>query len=249
MRNKSASANSPKKAAAVALPKINNNVPGLSRSVDNFFVDYPERRRNPADRLSGLLDPENTTGLLSEHNQISEMSSSCVRCGEHASICMPCSDQLAEQSLIFYKKTRAAGAASLFTNAFLEAGNSKLVKFLVFRLLKNSFETRNKQRMKMNTVVERLFGANLVFMPFAAWKRYTKENILNRKDKRIKKLEDQIKMMEGQMNKMSSHADSFEQIVSCFLITLLNLITQSLTILFCFCLVLCTTQILFVYFY
>lgn len=214
MRSKAMMSNSPSKST---LPIIKRLGKKLSQSSDNFFVEYPERKRSPFDRLSGLMEHENTTGLLSEHDKIANISSQCVRCGKHASICMPCSDQLSEQALIFYKKTRAAGAASLFTNAFLEAGNSKLVKFLVFRLLKNSFESRNRQRLKMNTVVERLFGANLVFMPFAAWKRFTKENVLSRKDKQIAKLNEKIRMNEATINKMERHAASFESIVrSCF---------------------------------
>ncbi len=128
--------------------------------------------RKTFNRLSGLSDPVSTSGLYSEISNPQRPVHLCVRCSDaHPSVCMPCCELICENTLTFYRKTRAAGAASLFTKAFVEAGNSKLVKFFIFRLLKNSYEARVRKKQKMKSVVERLFGTNIVYIPFAAWRR------------------------------------------------------------------------------
>lgn len=117
---------------------------------------------------------------------------------------MPCSDQVCEDTLTFYRKTRASGAVALFTKAFVEAGNSKLVKFFLFRLWKNSLQKNQRQQLKMKNVVERLFGSNVVFLPFAAWKKYTKENIMDRKNAMLNKLKDKNELLESQVLKFAA---------------------------------------------
>ena len=117
---------------------------------------------------------------------------------------MPCSDQVCEDTLTFYRKTRASGAVALFTKAFVEAGNSKLVKFFMFRLWKNSLQKNQKQQLKMKSVVERLFGSNVVYLPFAAWKKYTKENIMDRKNTMLHKLKDKNELLETQVQKIAA---------------------------------------------
>jgi hypothetical protein len=117
---------------------------------------------------------------------------------------MPCSDQVCEDTLTFYRKTRASGAVALFTKAFVEAGNSKLVKFFMFRLWKNSLQKNQKQQLKMKSVVERLFGSNVVYLPFAAWKKYTKENIMDRKNTMLHKLKDKNELLETQVLKVAA---------------------------------------------
>ena len=117
---------------------------------------------------------------------------------------MSCSDQVCEDTLTFYRKTRASGAVALFTKAFVEAGNSKLVKFFMFRLWKNSLRKNQKQQLKMKNVVERLFGSNVVYLPFAAWKKYTKENIMDRKNAILNKLKDKTELLESQVLKIAA---------------------------------------------
>lgn len=162
---------------------------GISKSVYN--------------RLAGLNDPENTTGLFADTTNPPRPLSMCVRCGDAPNLCMKCSELECENTLTFYRKTRAAGAATLFNKAFIEAGYSKLIKFVVFRLLKNSFQSRSRERMKKKAVVEKLFGTNLIFLPFNAWKRYARENILARKDKSIEDQVEEIKILEIQNQKLT----------------------------------------------
>jgi hypothetical protein len=181
---------------------IAKNLPKINETSHEIKIEHPpDRQRDTFARLSGVNDPSNTSGLYGERKHSIFPTSVCVRCGQHASICMSCCDSMCENTLTFYRKTKAAGAAELFTKAFVEAGSSKLVKFFVFRLLKNSFEIRKRKQMKMKNVVERLFGANVVFLPFSAWKRYTRENILRRKDKMISQLTERLQAMEMQQNK------------------------------------------------
>ena len=117
---------------------------------------------------------------------------------------MPCSDQFCEDTLTFYRKTRAAGAVALFTKAFVEAGNSKLVKFFLFRLWKNSLQKNQQQQNKMKNIVQRLFGSNVVFLPFAAWKKYTKENIMERKNRFLAQYKEKNELLESQVLKTAA---------------------------------------------
>lgn len=190
--------------------KTNRSMPVLppvspARAPHNAFDIYAGTGASKSvhNRLAGLNDPQNTTGLFADTTHPPHPLPLCVRCGNSPSLCMKCSELECENTLTFYRKTRAAGAATLFTKAFVEAGYSKLIKFVVFRLLKNSCQARSRVRMKKKAVVEKLFGTNLVYLPFNAWKRYTRENVLARKDKSIEERSDQVKVLETQNQKLS----------------------------------------------
>eukprot|EP01031_Cornospumella_fuschlensis_P028813 gene28813-34781_t len=161
------------------------------------------QKDNLYSRLSGVVENENSSGLFSYVIKPQKPLSLCVRCSNHASLCMPCAEDDCEKTVTFYRKTRAAGAATLFNKAFVEAGNTKVIKFIVFRLLKNSFQNRQREQLKKKTVVEKLFGTNLVHIPFQAWRRYTKENIVSRKDKTIAKLSERVKSMDVIINDLN----------------------------------------------
>ena len=176
------------------------------------ILDFPSRHGDPFARLSGLADPQNSTGLFAERSLATKPTSLCVRCGTmHSSICIACSELVCENTLTFYRKTRAAGAAALFTKAFVEAGNSKLVKFFIFRLLRNSFEVRKKQQMKMKNVVNKFFGTNTVYIPFSAWRRYTRQNITERKNRMIEALEEKVRVLEIHNRKLTTENASLSE--------------------------------------
>ena len=63
-----------------------------------------------ADRASGNIDAESSGGVFADREKMTMVTSQCVRCGEHASCCMSCTEFLAEEALNFYRKTRARGA-------------------------------------------------------------------------------------------------------------------------------------------
>lgn len=177
----------------------------LSQEVHAMYLS-PSKVKSTATRLSGLSESVNTSALFAEKVSMpTKPLTICIRCSStHAALCMTCVEQDCQNALTFYRKTRAAGAATLFSKAFIEAGYTKLLKFVIFRLLKNGFESRRRQHLKKKTVVEKLFGTNLVCIPFSAWKRYTKENIMNRKNKTIQELSERVKILESQVQKLSS---------------------------------------------
>lgn len=194
---------------------VSSSLPSLKLSKSNsssseYFAHLLSPQKKPLshestyNRLSGLNESVNNSALFSDITLPPRPITVCVRCGTHASLCMPCAEKDCENALIFYRKTRAAGAATLFQKAFVEAGFTKLIKFVVFRLLKNSIDAKKRIRMKKKTVVEKLFGTNVVSVPFMAWKRYTKENIINRKNKDIEGLSERVKFLEAQVQKLST---------------------------------------------
>lgn len=77
-------------------------------------------KRNVFQRLSGLPDFIDCAGIMPENLTTTKPSSLCVRCSNHASMCMPCTELLCEQSLNFYRVSRARGAAALFSSAITE---------------------------------------------------------------------------------------------------------------------------------
>lgn len=199
------------------LPTINSSISRIemSKSLPEPFEHLsPAFRRNTMNRLAGLSDNVNSSGLFSENHFAKTISPLCVRCGVLAALCMSCAEQDTEDALTFYRKTRAAGAATLFNKAFIEAGFRKTLKFLVFRLLKNSVQAKIRERMKKKTIVEKLFGTNLVYLPFNAWRRYTKENIVRRKNRSIEQLTSQIEVLETQIRKLSVNLTEVNREVS-----------------------------------
>jgi hypothetical protein len=98
----------------LGLPKLvgGGNFPGDS------FSQSPLVFKDQIERLSGLKNPNNSSGLYAEMTSPLRPSKVCVRCGMHASICMPCADLQTESILTFYRRTRAAGAAVLFFKGF-----------------------------------------------------------------------------------------------------------------------------------
>lgn len=183
----------------------NSNNRNMSQEVYSMYLS-PSKAQSVATRLSGLPESVNSSALFTEKVAVpTKPVTLCIRCSStHAALCMICVEQDCQNALTFYRKTRAAGAATLFSKAFIEAGYTKLLKFVIFRLLKNGFETRRRQHMKKKTVVEKLFGTNLVCIPFSAWKRYTKENIMNRKNRTISELSERVKILEAQVHKLTS---------------------------------------------
>jgi hypothetical protein len=190
-------------------PVISPGKPSSTKPTPQYYeypppdsVIQPFSSNNIHTRLSGLGDNSNTSGLYSSQIKPRNPLLICVRCNDLPSLCMNCVETECETALTFYRKTRAAGAATLFNKAFVEAGYSKVLKFLIFRLLKNSCQTRTRIRMKKKMIVEKLFGTNLVYLPFNAWKRFTKENIMNRNNKQIEELQEKVKFLEIQNQKL-----------------------------------------------
>jgi hypothetical protein len=205
-RKKNSTKNLPALTVSSHRMNMSTSLPNLPEAFEHFSPSYASHthsfHKNTVNRLSGLPDNVNSSGLFSSYSIPKTISSLCVRCGTLAALCMGCAEQDTEDALIFYRKTRAAGAATLFNKAFIEAGFRKALKFVVFRIFKNSCQAKIRERMKKKTIVEKLFGANLVYLPFTAWRRYTKENIVRRKNQTIESLSDQIEKLENQVRRL-----------------------------------------------
>ncbi len=132
-----------------------NSSNNLGHDVYAMYLS-PSKATGVASRLSGLAESVNSSALFTEKVSMPKKPLTIrIRCSStHAALCMSCVEQDCQNALNFYRKTRAAGAATLFSKAFIEAGYTKLLKFVIFRLLKNGFETRRRQHMKKKTVVE-----------------------------------------------------------------------------------------------
>jgi hypothetical protein len=88
------------------------------------------RQELAMERIASNIDAVDSGGVFADRTVMTQPSASCVRCGNHASVCMSCTEHLAEDALNFYRKTRARGAASLFANAITQTGVTKVVKYV-----------------------------------------------------------------------------------------------------------------------
>jgi len=175
---------------------------GASRTFKEKVIPPQFRTKNQFDRLSGSYDFSASSSTFPDRFHVMHPIAMCVRCSSHASVCMPCCEKICDETLTFYRKTRAIGASSLFTKAISEAGLSKTVRFLLFHLWKNSFRTRKTIAKKKKFAVERLFGNNIVYPPFNAWKRFTKESKDQRKDAEIARLTERVDNLEKELKKL-----------------------------------------------
>ena len=163
------------------------------------------------ERLSGHYDVINTTGVFPNRHHIMHPTSVCVRCSSHASVCMPCAEIMADDSLTFYRKTRAAGAAALFNRAVTEAGLQKLMKFALFRMIKNHTKKATILRQNHANQSPRQFLVYCTLPVFRAWRKFTKDNVIEKKNALIEKYTTKIENLEKEVQKVDAikkHADS-----------------------------------------
>lgn len=138
-------------------------------------------------------------------------SAVCVRCSSHASMCMMCTEVMAQEALNFYRKTRARGAASLFANAITQTGITKVIKFAVFKQWVNGMRLRQHRAKKQEFSAARAFQAALVKKPFRAWVKFTKDSVLERNHKTIEELLARMGILEAQVGKAVAERSAFEQ--------------------------------------
>eukprot|EP01041_Mallomonas_annulata_P008917 gene8917-18450_t len=146
-------------------------------------------------RLSGY-DADSTLCSTTPKPANKSLSSLCVRCSEPACICMQCTERISEQSLKFYKETRAKGAMELFTNAITHAGAAKILKFVIFKMWRNGFVIRSRLKNRKNFIAERRFRRTITIKPFLAWKTFISMKFIERKDKKIESLEKHVRDLE-----------------------------------------------------
>ena len=160
------------------------------------------RTPNQYERLSGTLDFMASGGVFPDRTTIVHPVAVCVRCSGNAAMCMPCTELLCQESLTFYRKTRAIGAASLFQRAVTEAGLTKLMKFAVFRMWLNYLKKIKILRKRRIKIADHFYFMKGAQIPFFAWRSFVKSEVLERKDKTIQDLRDRIAAMEGTFNRV-----------------------------------------------
>jgi hypothetical protein len=152
-------------------PSINDNGPSSSSTTTtaslslikspkmfkNNMKDNMLRTPNQYERLSGSIDVISSSNVFPDRTTIVHPVAVCVRCSGNASVCMSCTELLCQESLTFYRKTRAIGAASLFQRAVTEAGLTKLMKFSIFKLWYNYIKKTNILRLHRIKVSDQLF--------------------------------------------------------------------------------------------
>jgi len=183
-------------------------LPLLEKPLKKFVTgNSAPRAENIYERLSGSYQFESNMGVMKDRHPIAHPSSLCVRCSDTAAMCMACTEILCNNAVTFFRRSRAKGAAELFATAIKQAGMAKATKLMIFRLWKHGFELRQRQDMKMKRVVERMFGNSCLFTPFKAWQKYTKDNLLNRKDKKMQEMAARIAQLEYQVRDMTKQRD------------------------------------------
>jgi hypothetical protein len=101
---------SPTKLPNVNLSKsVSTNDYSFYKSIKNVSTNSITDSRDTFERLSGLYNPQNSIQTLTDPNLLIRPVNLCVRCSNHASLCMPCTETLCDQGLDFYRKSRAKG--------------------------------------------------------------------------------------------------------------------------------------------
>ena len=137
---------------------------------------------------AGNIDAVASGGVFADRTIMTQPSASCVRCGDHASVCMSCTEFLAEEALNFYRKTRARGAASLFANAITQTGVTKVVKYIMFVTWRNGFRERKWRGRKLAFKADIMFRDHFIKMAFYGWVKFNMSTVKENRDKKISEI-------------------------------------------------------------
>ena len=192
----------PSKSKLEVFPSISDSLTKSPKMFKDTIKDNALRTPNQYERLSGSLDFMASGGVFPDRTTIVHPVAVCVRCAGNAAVCMPCTELLCQESLTFYRKTRAIGAASLFQRAVTEAGLTKVMKFSVFKMWFNYLKKIKILRTRRAKIAEHSFFMKGAQIPFFAWRSFVKAEVLERKDKTIQDLRDRITAMEGTFNRV-----------------------------------------------
>jgi len=153
------------------------------------------------DRMSMSIDFVNLGGLP-DRSIITHPGATCTRCSRQASICMNCTSYLVDCSILHYRKTRAVGARKLFEGAIVEAGATKVLKFIVFRAWKNGHSIRCRQYLHREQKSQRYYFVKHASVTFNAWKMYIKLEKDSSKEKYTESLEAKVNLIESGIVKL-----------------------------------------------
>lgn len=160
---------------------------------------------------SGNIDAISSGAAFADRTLMTRPTAACVRCGNHASVCMSCTEYLAEEALNFYRKTRARGAASLFANAITQTGVTKVVKYVMFMMWRNGFRERKWLGRKKEYKVNIMYRDHFLKACFTTWTKETMSCVKENRDKRIIELEKRVETLEVVAKQASNMKDAAER--------------------------------------
>lgn len=187
----------------------------------NIHLKKPAPKSDVAklyDRLSGSYE---SVGFESFPYQetICHPMTLCVRCASHASLCVPCADQMSQEAVEFFRRSQAVGAYHLLNGAIKQAGGEKVLRFVIFRCWKNSIQLRKYGRGQRDGRTVKRYHDLILKDPFRAWVKFTKDCQIERRDKKELQLEERIKVLEQQVNKFTADkANTDKQVTPTFII-------------------------------
>lgn len=153
------------------------------------------------ERLSGQFESE---GFESFPNRgaIHHPSTFCVRCSAHASVCVPCADDMSNTAVTFFRKSQALGAFHLLNGAIKQAGCQTTLQSLIFYLWKNYLREANIKRIKRKEQARKKYERHLLTPTFNAWVSLAKYLIKDKHYKKVYECEERIKLLESQVQKL-----------------------------------------------
>ena len=161
------------------------------------------------ERLSGQFESEGFESYP-DRGTIHHPSTYCVRCSSHASLCVPCADDMSNKAVNFFRKSQALGAYHLLSGAIKQAGCQTVIRSVIFYLWKNYLKENLQARNKRKNQSRKKYEISLMTPTFNAWVSLTKWTV---KDKHIRKvidLEDRIKLLESQVQKLNTEKNVAE---------------------------------------
>ena len=127
-------------------------------------------------------------GMFVDRGQTLHPTVLCVRCAQHASLCMTCAEQQTNESLRFYRRSLGKGASAIINEAIKDAGLASMSKRIIFQLWRNSGRkyTAALKELHFNVGIAR--DRKYVKPVFAAWRKYAKQEVIDRKNKKIEEV-------------------------------------------------------------
>jgi hypothetical protein len=155
------------------------------------------------ERLSGQFESEGFEAYP-DRGTIHHPSTFCVRCSEHASLCVPCADDMSNKAVTFFRKSQALGAFHLLNGAIKQAGCQKVLRSLIFYLWKNYMREETKKRNKRKELARKKYEIHLMTPTFNSWVSLVKYLIKDKHNKKVCDYEDRIKLLEAQVQKLNT---------------------------------------------
>ena len=163
----------------------------LSKTASKFVKDA-----QTYSKLSGTVNYSGfDAGTFVDRGQTVQPSILCVRCATHASICMQCCDLQTQEALRFYRKSIGRGASAILNSALKEAGLMMTTKRMIFNLWKNSMQKQSLYLKQLIFDVGVACDKKYMRPCFAAWRKNTKDEIIERKNKLVKQADERVEQM------------------------------------------------------